>query len=622
MFAAIVTAILIALSPAISRGEQAATTDAHFAALEARTHSRLGLVVTDPSSDLRIEYRGQERFLMCSTFKVLAVAAVLQRADAKNERLDRFISYTEKQLVAHSPVTSAHLKEGRMTLESLCAAAIVQSDNTAGNLLLDVIGGPPGLTEYARSLGDEVTRLDRVEPDLNVALPNSESDTTSAAAIARDLAHLFTSQALSDESRARLEKWMQACETGLTMVRATLPEGWQAGDKTGRGAAGQTNDVAILRRPNKQPVFVAIYALLPDEPTEGRDRVVADAAEIALKSVSERPTDLGPCARSLERRAVCDAANARALDLMRAGNLEATMVVQDVQSGSLVAFAASHPGELDVTTKLSPLSPIKLLTAASWLDHGRAKQENLSSNDQLLTDSIANGNDDAGRRIASALRNAIGPKAVLDDLAKYGFPQYKTSDAGEDNLFWNELSPPLAKRLHPSVACHSLNSETFTKDWEDTLSLGEKGVVVTALHLSRFLQAIGNGGLMLPPVARTEDDATTVSSTKPTRIMNEETALKLQKLMRDTVERGTAKAAAPILAPTGWTMGGKTGTGPQPGSNEAGPASDGCFVGLIFDPQLRARFTVVTFVNHGGFGGGNAARLSAEIARWLAGMSE
>ena len=621
MLTAIVTAILIALSPAISRSEQADTTEAQLAALEARTHSRLGLAVIDPSGDLRIEYRGQDRFLMCSTFKVLAVAAVLQRVDAKHERLDRFISYAEKQLVAHSPVTSAHLKQGGMTLESLCAAAIIQSDNTAGNLLLDVIGGPPGVTKYARSLRDEVTRLDRIEPDLNVPLPNSESDTTSPAAIARDLAHLFTSEALSEESRARLEKWMQACETGLTMIRATLPEGWQAGDKTGRGVAGQTNDVAILRRQDKQPVFVAIYALLPREPAEGRDQVVAEAAEIALKSVSERVTDLGPCAIALERRTVCEAANARALQFMRAGNLEATMVVQDVESGSLVAFAASHQAKLDVTTRLSPLSPIKLLTAASWLDHERAKRENLSSNDQLLTDSIANGNDDAGRRIASALRNAIGAKAVFDDLAKYGFPQCNASGAGDDNLFWKELSPALSKRLQPKVACHSLDPETVTKDWEDTLSLGEKGVVVTPLHLSRFLQAIGNGGLMLPPLARTEDHAT-LSTSNPTRIMNEETAVKLEQVMRGSVEDGTAKAAAPILASTGWTLGGKTGTGPQPGSAAAGQASDGCFAGLLFDPHLRARFTVVTYVNHGGFGGGNAARLSAEMGRWLAGMSE
>ena len=389
---AIVTIILIGLSAAIGFSEQADVVNTEFAALETRTHSRLGLVVMDPSNDLRIEYRGHERFLMCSTFKVLAVAAILQRVDAKNERLDRFIRYTEKQVVAHSPVTSAHLKEGGMTLESLCAAAIVQSDNTAGNLLLDEVGGPPGLTKYARSIGDDVTRLDRNEPDLNVGLPNSESDTTSAEAIARDLAHLFTSEALSEQSRARLERCMQSCETGLTMIRAKLPKGWQAGDKSGRGVAGQTNDVAILRRPNKQPVFAAIYALLPDEPADGRDRLVAEAAEIALKSISERLSEISPCTRSLKRRAVCDAANARALELMRAGNLEASMVVQDVQSGSLVAFAASHPAKLDVTTKLPPLSPIKLLTAASWLDHERAKQENLSSNDQLLTDSIANGN--------------------------------------------------------------------------------------------------------------------------------------------------------------------------------------------------------------------------------------
>jgi beta-lactamase class A len=141
----------------------------------------------DVSTKRRVEYRAAEPFMMCSTFKVLATAAVLKRVDENKEKLDRFVTYEEAQLLSYAPVTRAHVKEGGMTLEALCAAAIEQSDNTAANLLLESIGGPKGLTEFARSLGDKFTRLDRMEPELNTASDDKESDTTRPGAMCDDL---------------------------------------------------------------------------------------------------------------------------------------------------------------------------------------------------------------------------------------------------------------------------------------------------------------------------------------------------------------------------------------------------------------------------------------------------
>ena len=320
-----------------------------------------------------------------------------------------------------------------------------------------------------------------------------------------------------------------------------------------------------------------------------------------------------PCEDAIAQATVCEAANERAVQLMRAGNLEAIIVVQDVRTGSLVAFAASDPATLDVTTAVLPLSTVKLMAAASWWDHEPAAEPKLLGSQQLLSDSIVSGNDDAGRRIASSLRNAIGTEAVVKDLERYGFP---TSAGGSrDTSFWVELAPKWKERLTPGVAYHSLSLGTSTKDWEDVLSIGEAKFTVTALHLSRFLQAVGNRGVMLPAVARAE--AAIPATTTATRVMSETAAMKLQAAMRAAVERGTAKSAAPILAGTGWKMGGKTGTGPA--LEPRGSNYDGWFAGLIFDPQGKATFTVTTFVKHGGFGGGNAARVSAELARFLSG---
>ena len=174
-----------------------------------------------------------------------------------------------------------------MTLEALCAAAISQSDNTAANLLLETIGGPKGVTDFARSLGDEFTRLDRMEPELNNAVPGEDSDTTTPGSMTKDLQRILTSDLLSQESRRRLEGWMIANETGSKMIRASVPADWRVGDKTGRSGNGASNDIAIVRPPTGGPFFLAIYVNAPSESSEGRDALVAEVAKAALAELKK-----------------------------------------------------------------------------------------------------------------------------------------------------------------------------------------------------------------------------------------------------------------------------------------------------------------------------------------------
>ncbi|HEX8890678.1 MAG TPA: penicillin-binding transpeptidase domain-containing protein [Pyrinomonadaceae bacterium] len=316
---------------------------------------------------------------------------------------------------------------------------------------------------------------------------------------------------------------------------------------------------------------------------------------------------------------------------MRANNLQAITVIQDVHTGSLLAFAASQPSVLDVKTSLRPLSLSKLLLAASWWDHRQpdasfdrlreadvrspADRERISIQEMLV-----GGSDNAGREMAVALRRSVGTQAVLEDLRRYGFNL--RANARQDDRFWEELSPSLTTRLITLAPTYvSLSKETSDADWAEALSLGEAEFNVTALHISRFLQAVGNDGMMLGPVALEEQ---VTSSTKQrrqpqssTRIMEPGTARRLQSAMLDCVRRGTAKGIAQALKDTGWQIGGKTGSGPA--LLPKGAQVDGWFAGLIFDPQGKARFTVATFVRSGGNGGGNAAKISAELSRYIIG---
>jgi beta-lactamase class A len=230
-----------------------------IAALEARAGGRLGVFVLDTASGLSIAHRSDERFPMCSTFKLLTAAAVLALVDAGSERLDRKIPYGTADLLEYAPVTKAHAGEGAMSLGDLCAAAIDWSDNTAANLLLRVIGGPPAFTRYVRALGDELTRLDRNEPTLNTAIAGDERDTTTPAAMVGDMRAVLLGDRLSPGSRRQLETWLIGDRVGDKRIRAGLPPSWRVGDKTGTGDNGTANVIAIIRPPDRAPLLAASY---------------------------------------------------------------------------------------------------------------------------------------------------------------------------------------------------------------------------------------------------------------------------------------------------------------------------------------------------------------------------
>ena len=251
--------------------------------VEQRTGGRIGVAALDTGSGKRFDYRSKERFPMCSTFKLLAAAAVLKQVDGRQEKLDRFVSYDAKDILEYAPVTKAHLKDGGMTLGALCAAAIEQSDNTAGNLLLDTIGGPIGVTKFVHSIGDEMTRLDRKEPGLNSAIPGDERDTTTPAAMCADIQRLLLDNVLTKSSRHQLEDWLQHNETGTLMIRAGVPKTWTVADKTGRCGNGATNDVAIIRPPGRAPIVVAIYSIGSTSSADDHASTLAEIARATLE---------------------------------------------------------------------------------------------------------------------------------------------------------------------------------------------------------------------------------------------------------------------------------------------------------------------------------------------------
>lgn len=257
---------------------------AAFAQLEETNGGRLGVAVLDTATGERSGYRADERFPMCSTFKFLLASAVLQRVDGNRETLDRAVAIPSKPLLFNSPLTEPHVG-GTMTVAALCRAMLTKSDNTAANLLLETIGGPSGITSFSRSLGDMVTRLDRIETSLNESLAGDPRDTTSPTAMAGDLKSVLLGNVLSQRSRDKLALWMEASLTGLERLRAKLPASWRVADKTGANGEHTSNDIAVIWPAGKPPIVVAAYITQCTGPESKRAAMLAEIGQLVKESL-------------------------------------------------------------------------------------------------------------------------------------------------------------------------------------------------------------------------------------------------------------------------------------------------------------------------------------------------
>lgn len=253
-----------------------------FSPIEARHGGRLGLAAADGAAS--VLWRGDERFATASTFKLFLAAAVLERAHRGAEDLERLVPVAEGDMLPHAPVTE-NAVGGALTIETLCRAIVEVSDNPAANLLFEAIGGPAALTAYYRSLGDETSRSDRIEIDLNTAIAGDPRDTATPRATLANLRALFLTERLAAPDRDRLETWLENSTPGPGRIKAGVPAGWRVGHKTGTGGNGSTNDIGIIRPPSGPPILIAVYFAESDAPLAAREAAIAEATRLAVATL-------------------------------------------------------------------------------------------------------------------------------------------------------------------------------------------------------------------------------------------------------------------------------------------------------------------------------------------------
>jgi beta-lactamase class A len=253
--------------------------------IEEETGGRLGVALVDDKGALLLGFNRDDRFAMCSTFKAPLAAAVLMGADSGKFGLEGQVSFTNADILDYAPVVKKNKKRGRMSIEELAEAAVEVSDNSAANLLLPMLGGPPGLTAFFRAYNDSVTRLDRTEPTLNENAQGDDRDTTSPAAMATLMSRLLFTY-MKPDSAAKLTAWLNASTTGDHRIKAGLPEGWTSGGKTGSCGTAY-NDVALVKSPTGERYILAVYLDRPTVDAKKAEAAIAETATAALAFVSK-----------------------------------------------------------------------------------------------------------------------------------------------------------------------------------------------------------------------------------------------------------------------------------------------------------------------------------------------
>ncbi|CNG08037.1 class A beta-lactamase BlaA [Yersinia enterocolitica] len=262
-----------------------ASVDKQLAELERNANGRLGVAMINTGNGTKILYRAAQRFPFCSTFKFMLAAAVLDQSQSQPNLLNKHINYHESDLLSYAPITRKNLAHG-MIVSELCAATIQYSDNTAANLLIKELGGLAAVNQFARSIGDQMFRLDRWEPDLNTARPNDPRDTTTPAAMAASMNKLVLGDALRPAQRSQLAVWLKGNTTGDATIRAGAPTDWIVGDKTGSGDYGTTNDIAVLWPTKGAPIVLVVYFTQREKDAKPRRDVLASVTKIILSQIS------------------------------------------------------------------------------------------------------------------------------------------------------------------------------------------------------------------------------------------------------------------------------------------------------------------------------------------------
>lgn len=314
---AMLTASLLALTaiclPPSARAADPAALQGQLNALAQRARpGSMGISVLDLQSGKTWRVNADQSYPMMSVFKAPVAATVLDRIEHGQNSFDQTITLTRADLENGIIRQQFHGAQMRFSVRQLLGYMVSQSDNTAVDALLRLIGGPAVVQSYLHAHGIDGLHVEHDEAGntrlfnalaIGEQAPANETDaqqdqrylrgyrmfladpgnrSTPYAAVLF-LHKLWQRELLSPASTTYLLDLMNA-QVVPNRMRAGLPEGVRLADKCGTsdtidGLTAAYNDIGILTWPDGHTVIVAAFLSASNSPEAERERLYVDLAK-------------------------------------------------------------------------------------------------------------------------------------------------------------------------------------------------------------------------------------------------------------------------------------------------------------------------------------------------------
>ena len=250
---------------------------------------RVGVAATVIETGESVDLRGDEQFPMQSVYKFPIGMTVLHLVDQGKLALTQTVHVKPTEYVSerqHSPLRDKNPKGAHVTVEELLRYAVSESDGSASDVLMRLVGGPNVIMNYLKTFGVMGVIVANTEKEIggdnavqyrNWAKPNE---------IIELLKALQNGLGLSTSSRAHLLRLMTDTQTGLKRLKGMLPAGTVVAHKTGTswtidGVTAATNDVGLITLPNGKHMAIAVFVSDAKTDQASREDVIATIAKAA-----------------------------------------------------------------------------------------------------------------------------------------------------------------------------------------------------------------------------------------------------------------------------------------------------------------------------------------------------
>jgi len=250
---------------------------------------RVGVKATVLETGESVTLNGDQQFPMQSVYKFPIGMAVLAQVDRGKLKLDQQVRVEPSDFVSdlqHSAIRDENPQGVELSLAELLKYMVSESDGTACDVLLKLVGGPEVVTQYLRDLGVNGIVVANTEKEIGQDKAVQYRNYASPNAAVVLLRALHEGQGLSKSSQALLRKLMTQTPTGLQRIKGLLPDGTVVAHKTGTsrtvdGVTAATNDVGLVTLPNGQHLAISVFVSDSGANKAVREEVIAKVAKAA-----------------------------------------------------------------------------------------------------------------------------------------------------------------------------------------------------------------------------------------------------------------------------------------------------------------------------------------------------